>query len=254
MADLFNLKGKTVFLTGGGRGIGRSIALSLGRCGANVTLTYTSAGSEAAAKAVAEEIQAMGFKAMALMVDVKEESQVNAAIEKTVESFGGLYGVVNNAGVTADGLLLRYKTEDFDKVLDTNLKGAFLVCRAAARYLMKNKEGSSIVNIGSVVGEMGNPGQVAYCASKAGMIGMTKSLARELAARQVRANVVAPGFIGTEMTDKLTEDQKKNITANIALGTLGDPEDISNAVLFLLSPMSKYVTGTVLDVNGGLYM
>ncbi len=253
--ECLGLKGKSILVTGSGRGIGRGIALKLGEAGACVGVTYTGSNekSEANAKAVCAEIEKLGGRAIAVALDVSNEDQVNDAIKKMVEAFGGLYGVVNNAGIVIDQLLLRYKSEDWDKVLDTNLKGAFLVSKAAAKYLMK-AGGASIVNMTSVVGEMGAAGQAPYSASKAGLIGLSKSLARELASRQVRVNCIAPGFIATDMTEQLNDAQKEAILGQVPLNSLGSVDDIAWGTLYLLSPTSRYVTGQVLSINGGLYM
>jgi 3-oxoacyl-[acyl-carrier protein] reductase len=250
-----NLEGKAFVVTGGARGIGKAISLALGECKAQVALTYTGSSPESIKRAedLCHKIESLGAKAIALQLDVSVSEQVDAAVEATLKTFGRLDGLVNNAGITADGLIMRYKTSDWDRVIDTNLRGAFLMSKAVIRPLMK-AGGGSIVNMGSVVGQMGNAGQCAYAASKAGLEGLTKSLAREVGSRKIRVNVVAPGYIVTDMTHGLTEDQKKALLANVALESLGEPEDIASATLFLLSSLSRYVTGQVLSVNGGLYM
>lgn len=254
---IFGLSGKAVLVTGASRGIGKAIAEQLARAGAIVGLVH-SGTSEASKKVVDQmcsdfEALGNGAKGVPLVMNVADESSVEAAMDTFTKAAGGLYGLVNNAGVTADGLLMRHKTSDWDKVIDTNLRGAFLTVRAGSRALMK-AGGASIVNLSSVVGEMGNPGQVSYVASKAGLIGMTKAMAKELASRQVRVNAVAPGFIETDMTSVLTPDQKNQMLAQIPLNSLGSVEDIAWATLYLLSPLSKYMTGQVLRVNGGMYM
>jgi 3-oxoacyl-[acyl-carrier protein] reductase len=202
---------------------------------------------------VAKEIESLGGRSVILAVDLAVEDQVVAAGDAFVKAFGKADGLVNNAGITADGLSMRYKTEDWDRVVDVNLRGAFLMSRTLMRPLMKSGSGS-IVNMSSVVGQMGNPGQVAYTAAKAGLLGMTKSLARELGSRGLRVNAVAPGFIETDMTQELNEDQRKAMMASIPLGRFGSAEDIAFGVLYLLSQRSAYVTGQVLGINGGMYM
>jgi len=252
----FNLEGKAILVTGSNRGLGRSIAEKLADAGASVGITYSggSEKSEALAREVVDGIVAAGGKAVLVPLDVSNEEQCKAAIARMTETFGGLYGLVNNAGVAIDQLLMRYKAEDWDKLMDINLKGAFLLTKAAMKPLMRSEGGSSVVNMSSVVGLMGNSGQSVYAASKAGLIGFTKSLAREVASRQVRVNAIAPGFIETEMTDGLAAEQKKALLDQTPLGSLGKAEDIAFGTLYLLSPMSRYVTGQVLSINGGLYM
>jgi 3-oxoacyl-[acyl-carrier protein] reductase len=248
------LKDKAILVTGSSRGIGKSIALELGREGAWVGVTHSgSAQGEQSALAVATDVERLGGKAKVFALNVGEESQVESVCDAFVKSFGRIDGLVNNAGITADGLSMRYKTADWDRVLNVNLRGAFLMSRALMRPLMK-ADGASIVNMSSVVGQMGNPGQVAYTAAKAGLIGMTKSLARELGSRKVRVNAVAPGFIETDMTDELTPEQKNAMLSSIPLQSFGKPEDIAAGVLFLLSPRSQYISGQVLGINGGMYM
>ncbi len=244
------LEGQTAVVTGAGRGLGRAIALRLAAEGAGVAcLSRTAANAERTAQAVRD----LGQQAWSRAVDVADPEAVNqaaAAIQQETERTDIL---VNNAGITRDGLLLRLKESDWNSVLDTNLRSAFLFVKAFTRRFMKQRHGR-IVNIGSVVGQIGNPGQINYAASKAGLIGLTKSAARELASRGVTANVVAPGFIATDMTGQLTEDQRSAILERIPLGTLGDPEDIAQTVLFLAGPHARYVTGQVLGVDGGLAM
>jgi 3-oxoacyl-[acyl-carrier protein] reductase len=253
--DCFELTGKAILVTGSTRGIGKAIALKLGAAKAHVGVTFTgtSAASEENAKQVCEEIIRSGGKAHAYRLDVSNEAQVSEVVDAFTKEAGGLYGLVNNAGITVDNLMMRYKVDDWNKVLDTNLKGAFLVSKAALRPLMK-AGGSSIVNMSSVVGEMGNAGQVAYSASKAGLIGMTKSMAREYGGKKLRVNCIAPGFIETDMTHALGEGQKETLLSGIALGQLGQVDDIAWGCLYLLSGVSRYVTGQVLSINGGLYM
>ncbi len=252
----WGLEGKSILVTGSNRGIGKGIALELARAGASVGVTYSGSSPESEAKAheLCKELESQGGKAIAISVNVSDEDQCKAAIDRMVKEFGGLYGLVNNAGVAIDQLTLRYKSEDWDKLMAINLKGAFMLSKAALRPMMKSEGGASIVNMSSVVGLMGNAGQAVYAASKAGLIGMTKSLAREFASRQIRVNAVAPGFIDTEMTQALTEEQRSKLAQEIPLESLGRIEDIAHGTLYLLSPLSRYVTGQVLSINGGLYM
>lgn len=245
-----SLAGKVAVVTGASRGIGREIALRLAREGADVAVTATTLDS---ARKTADEIEQIGRRALALAVDVADAAAVEALFASVVAAFGKVDILVNNAGITRDGLLLRMKDADWDAVLDVNLKGAFNCTREAAKLMAKARSGR-IVNIGSVVGEMGNAGQVNYCASKAGMIGMTKAAARELAKRGITVNAVTPGFIETDMTAVLSEKVRESLMQQIPLERFGAPEDIANAVHFLVSDMGSYVTGHVLSVNGGMYM
>ena len=245
------LENKVVLITGGSRGIGRACALAFAQAGATVVLSY--AGNEAAAKEAVDLIQKTGGRAKAVRFDVADTRSCAEAVEGVVSEFGKLDVLVNNAGVSVDGLVMRIKDEDWDKQLDTNLKGAFALIRAASRPMMKQRSGA-IVNLTSVVGEMGNGGQAAYAASKAGLIGLTKAIARELASRGIRCNAVSPGFIGTDMTARLPEETKKTIVEAIPLARLGAAEEVASAVLFLASDAAAYVTGEVLRVNGGMYM
>ena len=240
--------GKVVLVTGGSRGIGRACAVAFARAGATVVLSY--AGNEAAA---AEAVALAGPNARSMKFDVADTAACAAAVDEVVKGAGRLDVLVNNAGVAIDGLAVRVKDDDWDRTLDTNLKGAFALCRAAARPMMKQRSGA-IVNLTSVVGEMGNTGQAAYAASKAGLIGLTKSLARELASRNVRVNAVSPGFIDTDMTAGLNAELKAKMTEGIPLGRLGSADEVARAVLFLASDAASYVTGEVLKVNGGMYM
>jgi len=237
-----SLEGKTALVTGGSRGIGRAIALELARAGATVTLSYRSGKDEA--EAVAQEAGAKAIQA-----DVADAGEA----KQLVDEAGELDILVNNAGITRDGLLARMPDDDWGDVIATNLGGVFHTCRAAARGMMKKRRGS-IVNLTSVVGIHGNPGQTNYAASKAGIIGFTKSLAREMASRGVRANAIAPGYIQTALTDVLPEDVQQAILANTPLGRLGTPEDVAGAVRFLCSDEASFVTGEVLLVDGGLGM
>ena len=242
MSPFASLEGKLALVTGGSRGIGRAIALELGRAGADVVVGYRTGRDEA--EAVAREIGGRAVEA-----DVSDA--VSAAA--LVESAGDVDVLVNNAGLTRDGLLVRMSDEDWRTVIDTNLSSVFYTCRAAARPMMRKRAGS-IVNVSSIVGVHGNWGQTNYAASKAGIIGFTKSLARELGSRNVRANVVAPGYVKTQLTDVLPEEATQAMLTNTPLGRLGDPEDVAGAVRFLCSDAARFVTGDVLLVDGGLGM
>lgn len=244
------LKDKVAVVTGASRGIGRCIALSLAAAGAKVVASARNAGE---LEQLVTEISERGGDALAVPGDVAITADAERLIEAAVTTFGRVDILVNNAGITRDGLLLRMKDEDWDAVLSVNLKGAFLCTRAAAKVMSKQRYGR-IINISSVVGEMGNAGQANYCASKAGLLGLTKSIARELARRNVTVNALTPGFIVTEMTDALPEKAREELTVQIPLGRLGEPEDIAHAVLFLASDHAGYITGQVLGVNGGMYM
>ena len=241
---------KVAIVTGASRGIGRAIALALAAQGAKVV---ASARNGEALQNLVAEIKQQGGEATAVAGDIAVGTDAAHLIEQAVDAYGQVDILVNNAGITRDGLLLRMKDEDWDAVLDTNLKGAFLCIRAAAKVMSKQRSGR-IVNISSVVGEMGNAGQANYCASKAGLLGLTKSVARELARRNVTVNAITPGFIVTDMTDGMTDKAREAMTEQIPLGRLGEVNDIANAVIFLCSDQSSYVTGQVLGVNGGMYM
>ena len=243
-------KDRIAVVTGASRGIGRSISLALAAKGATIVAVDM---DQAATDAIVAELQAAGAKALAVVGNVTVSADVERMIEAAMEAFGRVDILVNNAGITRDGLLMRMKDEDWDAVLNVNLKGAFLCTRAAFKVMSKQRYGR-IVNIASVVGQMGNAGQANYCASKAGLIGLTKSNARELAKRSITVNAVAPGFIATAMTDALSEKVRDELTAQIPLERLGSAEDIANAVVFLASEQSAYITGHVLSVNGGMYM
>lgn len=244
------LSGKVAIITGASRGIGRAIALALASQGAKVVASARNA--EALAKLTAE-IKSQGGDALAVVGDVAVEDDANNLVKQAVAAYGQVDVFINNAGITRDGLLLRMKNADWDAVLDTNLKGAFLCTRAVAKIMSKQRSGR-IINISSVVGEMGNAGQANYCASKAGLLGLTKSVARELARRNVTVNAITPGFITTEMTEDMTEKAQEAMTEQIPLGRPGSAEDVANAVIFLASEQSAYITGQVLGVNGGMYM
>ena len=244
------LSEKVAVVTGASRGIGRLIAVDLARRGARVV---ASARNVEALDSLVAEITAGGGEALAVAADVAVAADADGLLAAAVQRFGRVDILVNNAGITRDGLLLRMKEEDWDAVLDTNLKGAFLCTRAAAKVMSKQKYGR-IINISSVVGEMGNPGQANYCASKAGLLGLTKSVARELARRNVTVNAVTPGFVVTDMTDALPEKARDELVSQIPLGRLGKPEDIAFCVAFLASDQAGYITGQVLGVNGGMHM
>ena len=244
-------EGKTAVVTGGSRGIGRAVCLELAKGGANVVLCY--AGNEAAAQETVREIEALGAKALAIRCDVSDAAQVDALVKAAVETFGRIDILVNNAGITRDNLLMRMSEADFDAVISTNLKGTFLCMKAVSRLMLKQRYGR-IVNLSSVVGLRGNAGQVNYAASKAGVVGMTKSLAKELASRGVTVNAVAPGFIETDMTAALTDAARAAAQGSIPMNRLGAPEDVAKAAAFLASDDAAYITGQVLAVDGGMAM
>ncbi len=244
------LTDKVAVVTGASRGIGRAVALALAAQGADLVVA---ARSLLPLQELVTEIEALGRKALAVTADAAVTEDAQRLIASAVERFGRVDILINNAGITRDGLLLRMKDEDWDAVLDTNLKGAFLLSRAAAKLMSKQRSGR-IINISSVVGMMGNPGQANYSASKAGLIGLTKSIARELARRGVTVNAIAPGFIETDMTRELSEKVRQELTAQIPLGRLGQAEDVAQAVVYLASDHAGYITGQVLGVNGGMYM
>jgi 3-oxoacyl-[acyl-carrier protein] reductase len=243
------LSGKTALVTGAGRGIGKAIALKLASLGATVVVNYS--GSKEKAEETVAEIVAAGGSAEAMQCDVSDFKACEELAKAVVAKYGRLDILVNNAGVTRDGLLMGMSEEDYDKVLDTNLKGAFNMTRHFSRVFLKQRSGR-IINISSVSGVMGNAGQANYSASKAGLIGLTKSVARELAGRGVCVNAVAPGFIETDMTNALKEDAKTKLIENIPLGRIGKPDDIAEAVAFLAGDASAYITGQVLCVDGGM--
>jgi 3-oxoacyl-[acyl-carrier protein] reductase len=247
---VIDLTGKKALVTGAGRGIGRDIAMTLARAGADIGVSDI---DPATARQTAADIVALGRASIGLTANVAAAADVSAMFAAFLKEFGTIDILVNNAGITRDGLIVRMKEEDWDAVLGINLKSAFLCCKEAARPMMK-ASGGRIVNIASVVGLWGNAGQVNYSASKAGLIGLTQSLAKELASRGITVNAVAPGFIQTAMTDKLTEEQRQTMIRQIALQKLGQTQDVANAVLFLCSPLASYVTGVVLPVDGGLVM
>ncbi len=247
------LAGQVVFVTGGSRGIGRACVLAFVRAGAKVVLAY--AGNEAAAAETARLAAQLSPSSAVTLTrfDVADPEACHAAVEKVVADHGRIDVLVNNAGIAIDGLLLRLKEADLARQFAVNVEGAFALCKAAARPMMKQHSGA-IVNLTSVVGEMGNAGQTAYAATKAALVGLTKSLARELASRQIRVNAVSPGFIETEMTSGIPEAQRAQMLQLVPAARLGKAEEVAEAVLFLSSPRSSYITGEVLRVNGGMYM
>ncbi|WP_205135927.1 3-oxoacyl-[acyl-carrier-protein] reductase [Virgibacillus halotolerans] len=245
------LQGKNALVTGASRGIGRAIAIELARQGANVAVNY--AGSEARAEAVVQEIEQMGLKSFKVQADVANESDVKEMVKAVTSKFGSLDILVNNAGVTKDNLLMRMKEAEFDQVINTNLKGVFVCTKAVTRQMMKQKSGK-IINVASVVGVTGNPGQANYAAAKAGVIGLTKTTAKELASRNIYVNAVAPGFISTDMTDQLTEEQRAGMLAMIPLAKLGTPQEVANVVRFLASDDASYITGQTIHIDGGMVM
>ena len=245
------MRGKNAVVTGGARGIGEAIARVMAKMGANIIIWDV---LEDQAKATAEAIaKDHGVKAAGYSVDVTNGDSVDAAVEQAVKEFGGIDILVNNAGITRDGLIIRMKEEDWDKVLNINLKGVWQCTKSVGKVMLKARKGS-IVNIASVVGVMGNAGQANYSASKAGVIGLTKTSAKEFASRGVRVNAVAPGYIRTAMTDKLTDEQRERMQALIPLGELGTPDDVADAVAFLASSAARYITGQTINVCGGMVM
>ncbi|MDM5357980.1 3-oxoacyl-[acyl-carrier-protein] reductase [Peribacillus sp. ACCC06369] len=245
------LEGKKALVTGASRGIGREVALELARQGADVAINYS--GSEAKANEVVDEIKALGRKAFAVQCDVANSESVTSMIKEVVEQFGRVDILVNNAGITRDNLLMRMKEEEWDSVINTNLKGVFLCTKAVTRQMMKQRSGR-IINMASIVGVSGNAGQANYVAAKAGVIGLTKTTAKELASRGITVNAIAPGFISTDMTGELPEDVQKAMLAQIPLARFGDPKDIAAVASFLASDASKYMTGQTLHVDGGMVM
>lgn len=246
-----NLQGKTALVTGATRGIGKGIAYSLAKAGANIAFTFVSSVEKA--KAFEAELQAIGIKAKGYQSNAAEFAEAEKLVDEILKDFGNLDVLVNNAGITRDTLMMRMSEQQWDEVMDTNLKSAFAMTKAAMKPMMKAKMGS-IINITSIVGITGNAGQANYAASKAGMIGLTKSVAKELGSRNIRCNAIAPGFIETEMTDTLSEDVKAEWIKGIPLKRGGKPEDVANCVLFLASDASAYISGQTINVCGGMVM
>ena len=245
------LDGKVALVTGGSRGIGRAVTLELAKSGAKVVVNY--AGNVNAANEVCETIIAAGGEAIAIQADVSDANSVESMVKLIIEKYGHIDILVNNAGITRDNLLMRMKEEDWDAVMNTNLKGIFNCTKLVSRYMMKQKSGK-IINMTSVVGIIGNAGQSNYSAAKAGVIGFTKSMAKELASRGITVNAIAPGFISTDMTSVLSDQVKSDLAAQIPLGRLGSPEDVAAAVGFLVSSAANYITGQTIHVDGGMVM
>ena len=245
-----SLADKVVLITGAAQGIGLAVALELGRQGATIVGTGI---NDADAERINTSLAKASIAGKGIVMDVRDTTQIESGIAAIEKEFGGLYALINNAGITRDNLAMRMKDEEWDAVIDTNLKAVFRLSRSVMRSMMKAREGR-IVNIASVVGYAGNAGQANYCASKAGVAGMGRALARELGSRNITVNCVAPGFIDTDMTRALTEAQRNAMIANVPLNRLGLPEDVANAVAFLVSPAANYITGTTIHVNGGMYM
>ncbi|KOO49316.1 3-oxoacyl-[acyl-carrier-protein] reductase [Viridibacillus arvi] len=245
------LEGKTAVVTGASRGIGRAIALTLAEQGARVVVNYS--GSQSKAEEVVAEITENGGEAIAVQANVADADEVTALMKAATDTFGSLDILVNNAGITRDNLLMRMKEQDWDDVMNTNLKGVFLCTKAVSRQMMKQRAGR-IINVASIVGVSGNAGQANYVAAKAGVIGLTKTTAKELAARNIYVNAVAPGFIATEMTDELPAEVKDQMLGQIPLAKLGDPKDVAKVVLFLASDDASYITGQTIHVDGGMVM
>lgn len=245
------LKGKVALVTGASRGIGRAVALELGSQGVKVAVNF--AGNETKAQQVVDEIEALGVEAIKIQANVTVEAEVKDMVKQVIETFGSLDILVNNAGITRDNLIMRMKEEEFDEVIQTNLKGVFLTTKAVTRQMMKQRAGR-IINVASVVGISGNAGQANYVAAKAGVIGMTKTAAKELATRNILVNAVAPGFIETDMTAKLSDEQRIAMTALIPLERLGSGDDVAKVVRFLASEDASYITGQTIQVDGGMVM
>ena len=244
------LKDKVILVTGAAQGIGAAIVRELGRHGATIVGTGI---NEKDAERIDAALAEQKIPGRSIVMDVRDPEQIDAGIAQIEKEYGSIYALVNNAGITRDNLAMRMKDEEWDTVIDTNLKAVFRLCRAVMRGMMKAREGR-IINISSVVGYAGNAGQANYCASKAGVAGMSRALARELGSRNITVNCVAPGFIDTDMTRVLEEKQRAALVANVPLGRLGQPEDIAAAVAFLASPGGGYISGTTIHVNGGMYM
>ncbi|MCU9593125.1 3-oxoacyl-[acyl-carrier-protein] reductase [Caldibacillus thermolactis] len=244
-------EGKVAIVTGASRGIGREIALELARNGANVVVNF--AGNVEKANEVVEEIKGLGRDSIAVQANVANRDDVDRLVKETIDHFGALHILINNAGITRDNLIMRMKEDDWDDVINTNLKSVFLLTKAVTRQMMRQRYGR-IVNISSIVGVSGNAGQANYVAAKAGIIGLTKTTAQELASRNITVNAVAPGYIATDMTEQLSDDVKEELFKLIPLARLGEPKDIAKAVKFLASDDAAYITGQTIHVNGGMYM
>lgn len=242
---------KTVFVTGGSRGIGKEVALKFAENGYNVVINYVSSKTDV--EELKSEFESKGVKALVMQADVTDKEAIEEVVKKAIEEFGNIDVLVNNAGITRDNLLMRMREEEFDKVIEINLKGTYIVTKAVTKYMMKKRKGS-IINLSSVVGVAGNAGQCNYSASKAGIIGFTKSIAKELASRNIRSNAVAPGFIETDMTAVLADDVKENIHNQIPLKRMGTAKEVANLIYFLGSDESAYITGQVINVDGGMVM
>lgn len=245
-----NLENKIALVTGASRGIGKAIALALGKNGATVIGTST---SQAGAEQISKEFESQGIKGYGIALDVTDKAQIGVELDKIQKELGTVSILINNAGITNDNLFMRMKDDEWDKVIETNLSSLFYMSRGCIKPMMKARFGR-IVNIGSVVGTMGNAGQTNYAAAKAGLLGFTKSLAREIGSRNITVNAIAPGFISTDMTHALTETQREALLQQVPLGRLGQPDDIASAVLFLVSDAASYITGETLHINGGMYM
>lgn len=246
---MINLKGKTALVTGGSRGIGKAIAVELAKYGANVAVNY--ADSSEAAAAVVQSIKALGQQAQVYQADVAEQEQVQSMVDKIKKDFGSLDILINNAGITRDGLIIQMSPANWDKVISTNLKGAFNCLQAASKLMVKQRSGV-VINVSSIIGLVGNPGQVNYAAAKAGLIGLTKTAAKELAKRNIRVNAVAPGFIVSDMTEKLPPALKDEVKQKIPLGRFGQPEEVAQLIAFLVSDAAGYITGQTFVIDGGL--
>ena len=242
---------KTVLVTGGSRGIGKEVALKYAENGYNIVINYVSSNTDV--EELKKEFEQKGAEALILKADVTNTQEVENVVNKAIEKFGTIDVLVNNAGITKDNLLMRMTEEEFDKVININLKGTYVVTKAVIKYMMKKRSGS-IINLSSVVGVAGNAGQCNYSASKAGIIGFTKSLAKELSSRNIRVNAVAPGFIQTDMTSVLSDSVKENINSQIPLKRMGSPREVANVIYFLGNDDSSYITGQVINVDGGMVM
>lgn len=246
---MFDVSGKVAIVTGGGRGIGKAIVMELAKAG--VKICFTNRNAEMAAK-VAEEVKAAGGECISVQGDIADPDHCAEVVKATADAFGRIDILVNNAGITKDNLFMRMKQEEWSQVIDTNLTGVFNMSKAVIKTMMKQKYGK-IINISSVVGHTGNPGQVNYASTKAGLLGFTKSLAKELAARNITCNAIAPGFIETDMTGELNEKQQEELLKNVPAGRMGKSEEVAAGVLFLASEGADYITGTTLHINGGMY-